>query len=327
MSDLQHNLADLSPERRRLLDLLLRQKAQSDPAQILSLPRASGTNTFPLSFAQQRLWFIDQLQPGISAYNIAVGMRLHGPLDVATLNRALNQLVERHETLRTTFVLQENQPVQAIAPQLTIPLPLVDLSAQPAAKREAAALGAVAETADQPFDLERGPLFRATLFRLADDRHMVLLTMHHIIADGWSTGVLLREIAALYRSNIAGQPQALPALAIQYADFAQWQRRWLAPGSPRLASQIDYWRTQLADVSKLLLPTDHPRTAEQKMTSARENHMLQRELTAALHSLSQREGATLFQTLLTAFQVLLARYTGQSDIAVGSGIANRNRAE
>ncbi|HEX6287554.1 MAG TPA: condensation domain-containing protein, partial [Herpetosiphonaceae bacterium] len=331
MSDLQQQIADLSPERRKLLELLRRQQEQQGRARIRSLPRASGINMFPLSFAQQRLWFIDQFQPGTSAYNMVSALRLTGPLSEAALLRALNQIVARHETLRTTFVISHGHPVQSIAPALVIALPVTDLSGLPAADREATVQRHILAEARQPFDLAQGPLIRAALLRLhrAQDgqEHVLILTLHHIIADGWSQGVLIRELTTLYRAFAVGQTDAarLPELPIQYADFAYWQRDWLQ--GEVLERQIDYWRQQLADLPKLHLPTDHPRGAVQTITGGRHTHTLSPPLTSALHTLSQQEGATLFMTLLAAFQALLSRYSGQTDFAIGSGIASRNRAE
>ncbi|MBV9791906.1 MAG: amino acid adenylation domain-containing protein, partial [Chloroflexi bacterium] len=329
MSDLQDQIADLSPERRKLLELLRRQQGQPEPGtarpQLRALPRTSGINTFPLSFAQQRLWFIDQFQPGSSAYNMLSAIRLTGPLNERALLHSLNMIVARHESLRTTFVVEHEQPRQSIAPVLEIGLPVIDLTAVIAAERETTVQQRILEEAHQPFDLARGPLLRAVLLRLATSEHVLILTLHHIVADGWSQGVLVRELTTLYRSFAAGQNPAQPPLPLQYADYAVWQREWLQ--GKTLDDQLGYWKRQLADLTRLQIPTDHPRSAVQTITGAREVHTLTPELTAALHALSQREGATLFQTLLTAFQIVLSRYSGQTDIAVGSGIANRNRAE
>ncbi|HEX6290284.1 MAG TPA: condensation domain-containing protein, partial [Herpetosiphonaceae bacterium] len=357
MNDLRQDIADLSPERRRLLELLRRQQEQHDRGRIRPLPRTSGPNSFPLSFAQRRLWFIDQFQPESTAYNMLSALRLTGPLDATALARALNEIVARHESLRTTFAQSaaalDGQPVQVIAPALTIELPVIDLHPEgtrlTAAERESAVQRHVLAQAQQPFDLQAGPLLRAALLRLhhampgampgalrawhpapgTRSEHVLVLVMHHIVADGWSQGVLIRELTTLYRAFAAGQVSPLgpvgTPLPIQYADFAVWQRQWLQ--GEVLERQLAYWRQQLADLPTLHLPTDHPRAAMQTITGARQIHTLTPKLTAALKALSQQEGTTLFMTLLAAFQVVLHRYTGQSDLAVGSGIANRNRAE
>ncbi|HEX6289482.1 MAG TPA: condensation domain-containing protein, partial [Herpetosiphonaceae bacterium] len=327
MSDLQHRIADLSPERRKLLELLYRQQTREDQARIPQLPRTSGVNSFPLSFAQQRLWFIDQLQPGSATYNLLSALRLTGPLDAAALSQALNVVVQRHETLRTTFIqgAADEQPLQVVAPTLTLTLPISDLTGVELREREAAIQRWMLDEARRPFDLACGPLLRARLLRLGAQDHRLIVVLHHIIADGWSQGVLVRELTSLYAAFSQGRPSPLAPLPIQYADFAVWQRQRLRDKA--LAVHLDYWKRQLADLPKLLLPTDYPRTAIQTITGARQIHLLPPSLMDALKALSQREGATLFQTLLTALQVLLQRYTGQNDIAVGSAIASRNRAE
>ncbi len=308
------------------------------------IPPAPRDGPLPLSFAQQRLWFLDQLSPGLSGYNIPTSMRLNGRLDLAALRQSLNAIIERHEALRTTFTMVDGQPVQVIAAPAPLALPEVDLRALPPAKREAAARREAIAEAQKPFDLERGPLVRATLLRLAEDDYQVLFTLHHIIADAWSIGVLLRELAAFYpayASDSAGphHPVALlPPLSIQYADFAAWQRTWLQgddvqagsgdPGDSPLRQQLAYWRRQLGGhLPTLDLPTDRPRPPAQTFVGAIRPFSLGPDLTAALHPLSQREGATLFMTLLAAFQVLLYRYSGQTDILVGSPIAGRTRTE
>ncbi|MBV9789285.1 MAG: amino acid adenylation domain-containing protein, partial [Chloroflexi bacterium] len=325
MNDLQQNIADLSPERRRLLELLRRQQERQNSGLLRALPRKSGLNTFPLSFAQQRLWFIDQFTPASAAYNLLSALRLTGPLNVPALEQALNAIVQRHESLRTTFSEVDGQPAQVIAPSLLLHLPITELASVAAEEREATIQRSIMDEARQPFDLARGPLLRVRLLRLADNEHVLILTLHHIIADGWSQGVLVRELTALYRSFVAGQPANLATLAIQYADFAHWQRNVLQ-GKP-LEDQLRYWKQQLADLTKLQLPTDYPRVATSTISGARALHLLPLSLLEPLKTLSQREGATLFQTLLAAFQVLLHRYSGQTDIVVGSGIAGRNRAE
>ena len=267
----------------------------------------------PLSFAQQRLWFLDQLEPGIPIYNIPAAIRLTGALDLEALERALNALVRRHEALRTTFQEIDGEPVQVIAPEMTVPLPVTEVDSTLEAARLAG------EEARRPFDLARGPLFRARVLRLAGDDHVLLVTMHHIVSDGWSTGVLIAEVAALYQSL------PLAPLPVQYADYAVWQRRWLA--GETLAAQLDYWKRQLAGAPPLDLPTDHARPALPAYRGATEAFTLPPGLFEALERLSRREGATAFMTLVAAFQLLLARYSGQDDISIGTPVANRSTAE
>ena len=221
---------------------------------ILPVPR---NGDLALSFAQQRLWFFDQLEPGLSAYNIPAAVRLKGPLNLAALEQSLNEIVKRHESLRTTFGKVDGRPTQVIAPTLTIKLPVVDLRELPASERETEVRRLVTAEAQRPFDLSQGPLMRGTVLRLGDEEHVGLLTMHHIVSDGWSTGILIREMATLYVAFCAGGSSPLPALPIQYADFAHWQRQWLQ--GEVLETQIAYWKKQLAGAPALIdLPTDHP---------------------------------------------------------------------
>ncbi|MEK7784918.1 MAG: condensation domain-containing protein, partial [Chloroflexota bacterium] len=307
---------------------------EGDPS---ALPTVAG-QALPLSFAQQRLWFLDQLEPNSPFYNLPEALRLAGPLDVAVLEQSLNEIVRRHEVLRTTFVTVDGKPQQVIAPagEAAIAALVIDLRNLPEAEREAEAIRLAAVEAQTPFDLAHGPLFRARLLRLADDDHVVLLTMHHIIGDEWSSNVMTQEIAILYNAFSAGKAcpategsverSPLPDLPIQYADFAAWQRSWLQ--GEVLDAQLAYWKEQLGGSPPLLhLPTDRPRPAVQTYRGAYQSFELPASLSKALAALSRREGATLFMTLLAAFQVLLSRYTHQDDINVGTPIANRNRAD
>ncbi|HEY0735729.1 MAG TPA: amino acid adenylation domain-containing protein, partial [Herpetosiphonaceae bacterium] len=287
---------------------------------------ASRDSVLPLSFAQQRLWFLDQLQPNSPAYNIPTAIRLIGRLDVVALKRSLDTIVERHEALRTTFTtLSDGQPVQVITPAQALPLPLTDLEALPEDEREPVARRLATEEVQRPFDLAQGPLLRVSLLYLGAEEHVLLLTMHHIVSDGWSMGVFVRELVTLYVAFSEGTTPALPALPIQYADYALWQRRWLSGAV--LAAQLDYWKQQLADPPVLDVPTDYLRPAVPSFRGAVHTFLLPAALSAELVALSRREGVTLFMTLLAAWQILLARYSGQSDIVVGSPIANRTRAE
>ncbi|MGQ4807000.1 D-alanine--D-alanyl carrier protein ligase [Candidatus Entotheonellaceae bacterium PAL068K] len=307
----------------------------------------------PLSFAQQRLWFLDQLIGPSAAYNIPAGIHISGQLEIPLLERAFNEIVRRHEILRTTFPAVDGQPVQAIAPTLTLPLRFVDLQHVSKPQQDAVVNRLAAQEARQLFDLARGPLFRYTLLRLAavpqpcttaheeppthptrqpaghaahNTEHILLVNMHHIISDGWSIGVLTRELTTLYTAFSMGQPSPLPELSIQYADFAQWQRQWLS--GEVLQRQLHYWRQQLHGAPTLLeLPTDHPRPAVQSFNDRREPFALDPDLTEQLEDLGQQFSMSLFLPLYTAFVITLFRYSGQEDIVVGVPIANRNRQE
>lgn len=279
----------------------------------------------PLSYAQQRLWFIEQFGLGSQAYRILEALRLCGPLQVPALEQSLQDMVSRHDIFRTTFTHRDGQPFQVIGAGTRLPLSVVDLQALPCAEQEAQ-VHSLAQTAiQQPFDLARGPLLRATLLRLTNVEHVLLLTIHHMVSDGWSHGVFWRELAVLYEAYATGQPVRLPTLAIQYADVVLWQQQWLQ--GEGLNTHLAYWKQQLKGVSVLQLPTDYPRPARQTFRGARHSVTWPAVLTQALKTLSQQHGVTLFMTLLAAFQALLHRYTGQNDIAVGSLIANRNRME
>ncbi len=290
---------------------------------IIPIPR---DGELPVSFAQERLWFLDQFEPGSSAYNMPGAVRVRGRLDVELLERSINEIIRRHGSLRTTFKSVDGKPKQVIASELSFALPVVDLRELPEEKRESRARTLAIEEAKTPFDLESGPLLRATVLRLGEEDHVGLFTMHHIISDGWSMGILIREVAAIYDAYSNGKPSPLPELPIQYADFSQWQRQWLQ--GEVLESQLQYWKQKLDGLPPVLeLPTDRPRPAVQTYNGAHESFELSSVLSEALGELSRREGATLFMTLLGAFQTLLYRYTGQEDIAVGTPIANRNRSE
>lgn len=290
-----------------------------------TIPPASRAGNLPLSFAQQRLWFLDQMEPGNPLYNLPGAVRLKGSLNVAALEESFNEIVRRHETLRTTFETVEGQPVQIITPTLRLALPVLDWQQLSKDEREAEILRWADQEAQQPFDLANGPLLRITLVRLNEADHVALLTMHHIVSDAWSTDVLVQELSTLYAAFSTGQPSPLPELPIQYADFAAWQRQWLQ--GEVLDTQLSYWQKQLSGIPVLQLPTDRPRPRVQTFRGARRSFSLATHLTQALKALSQKEKVTLFMTLLAAFKTLLYRYTSQVDILVGSPIANRNRME
>jgi amino acid adenylation domain-containing protein len=296
---------------------------QELPAPIQRAPRG---DKVPLSFAQQRLWFLDQLEPGSPLYNIPSAVRLTGQLDIRTLQRSFDAIAERHAALRTTFATVDQQPMQVIAPPTPLDMPCVDLRGLPAGEREAAAREFANAEAQMPFDLARGPLLRVKLLQLGDAEYIVLLTMHHIISDGWSIGIVIRELALLYMAFAKDLPSPLPELPIQYVDFAVRQRQWLQ--DQVLELQLSYWKQQLQGAPATLeLPTDRPRSPTQTFRGATMPFRVPLALSQALHALSQREGATLFMALLAAFQTLLFRYSGQTDILIGSPIANRTRKE
>jgi amino acid adenylation domain-containing protein len=302
---------------------LLRREAGSAAPPLLPVPR---TGALPLSFAQQRLWFIHQLDPGSSSYNVPRAVRLVGTLQPAALEAALGEVVRRHEVLRTTFPTIDGQPAQSISPPWPLALPRVDLSGLPEGPRGAEAARLARQEARQPFDLGRGPLLRSFLMREGTEDHTLLLTLHHIVSDGWSTGVLVREVTALYSAFLAGQPSPLPELPVQYADFAHWQRSWLS--GEVLEEQLSYWRRQLAGLPDGLdLPLDRPRPALPALAGGLRSHTFPDELRRAIHRLGRERGATSFMVLLGAFATFLSRITGQTDIVTGSPIANRNRLE
>jgi amino acid adenylation domain-containing protein/non-ribosomal peptide synthase protein (TIGR01720 family) len=278
----------------------------------------------PLSFAQQRLWFLHQLEPDNPAYNMFGALRLNGRLDAAALEWSIAELVARHEPLRTTFGIVDGRPVQIIADSFRLPLPLTDLSADD--ERDAAVLRLIDAESKRPFDLAAGPLLRLSLLRLGEEDHTLLISMHHIISDAWSIAVFTRELATLYEAATTGRPCELPPLPLQYADFARWQREWLQ--GENLERELAFWKRQLEGAPPVLeLPTDKPRPELQSFRGARHHQLLSTELLDGLKSLSRSEGSTAFMTLLAAFDVLLHRYTGQDDIVVGTDIANRNRQE
>ncbi|HEV2707389.1 MAG TPA: amino acid adenylation domain-containing protein, partial [Pyrinomonadaceae bacterium] len=281
---------------------------------------------FPLSFAQQRLWFLDQLVPQNPFYNLSAAVPLNFYVNTAVLERSLNEIVRRHEALRTTFTtLTDGQPAQVIAASLRIPLTVRDLTRLPLSERKPTAARLASEEAQQPFDLKRGPLVRTTLLRLGLTENVLLLTMHHIVSDGWSLELFFGELKRLYGAYIMGRPSPLAELPIQYADFAVWQRDWLK--GEALAAQLDYWRRQLADLPALLLPTDRTRAPVQTFRGATYQFSIPSKVADGVRALCRRQGVTSFMLLLAAFKALLYRYTGQEDIVVGAPIANRNRAE
>ncbi|MBD3307336.1 amino acid adenylation domain-containing protein, partial [candidate division KSB3 bacterium] len=299
---------------------------QDDQPVAPPMSQVSREEHLPLSFAQERLWFLEQFEGQQAVYNIPAALKITGTLEIEDLQRSLNQIVRRHETLRTSFTDVDGKPVQVIAPAMDIPVPIVDVQSLSKEAQATEAQRIMAVEAARPFDLEQGSLLRILLIRLSQSEHLLLITMHHIITDGWSMGVFIRELALLFEAHSQGIPARLPDLPVQYADFAQWQREWLT-GEP-LERHMHYWRRQLAGAPPLLeLPTDRPRPAVQTFHGKTEYFQLDTALTQALRTFSQQEGATLFMTLLAAFTLLLERYSHQEDIVVGTPIANRTRSE
>ncbi|PYS76002.1 MAG: hypothetical protein DMF66_17110, partial [Acidobacteria bacterium] len=289
------------------------------------LKKVSGSRTLPLSFAQQRLWFLNRLEPDSIAYNISTGVRLRGPLNLPALEQSFNQIIRRHETLRTTFALADGRPAQVVAPELKITLAVEELRHLEEGGRDAEALRLATAEARRPFDLTRGPLLRARLLRLGEEEYIAVLVMHHIVSDEWSRGVFIRELATLYEACSAARPATLPELPIQYGDYAVWQKERLQGES--MERQLSYWKKQLADLPPLELPTDRARPPRQSFRGAARVFELPEGLNEKLRALGQRQNVTLFMTLLGAWQALLYRYTGQREIVVGTPIANRQRVE
>ncbi|MEH2238958.1 non-ribosomal peptide synthetase [Nostoc sp.] len=313
--------SNLSPVKRALFEKWMQGKFTDQV-----IPRRLQQNPVPLSFAQKRLWFLDQLHPGQSLYNEPYAFRFNGSLNKTALVQSLNEVVRRHEVLRTNFTIVDGQPFQVIAPTLALTLPIVDLQLLPKDELEAEVRRLVTEEQARPFDLANDGLVRVTLLQLDEAQYVLLFTMHHIVCDQWSFGIVIREIVALYEAFSMGKLSPLLELPIQYADFAVWQQQWLQ-GEVREA-QLSYWKQQLSSTPNILeLGTDRPRPPIQTDRGAKQSLVLSKPLTEALKTLSQQEKVTLFMMLLAAFQTLLYRYTGQDDIVVGTTISGRNRAE
>ncbi len=315
----------LSSTDRLLLDKLLKQARQKQPAAHTIQPRPA-EEPIQLSFAQQRLWFLDQWEPDSPAYNIALPLHLVGELDVETLRKVFQAILDRHAVLRLVFALKDDEPIQVAHPQPTLQIEVESLESYPETARLAVALERCNQDAATPFALARDLPIRVRLFRLAGTEHVLYINMHHIASDGWSLGVLFREVAALYAAFRHGKPSPLPDLAIQYADFAHWQRRWLQ--GETLEKQLSYWKHKLDGAPRVLeLPTDHPRPAVRTYNGRTFHVQLPTALNQAVKNLAQSDGVTPFMILLTAYAILLQRYTGQTDIVVGAPIAGRNLSE
>ena len=305
---------------------LARKLASSTHADLPPMTSVERGDFLPLSFAQQRLWFLAQMEGGSEAYHIPFGLRLRGVLDHLALRGALDRIVARHEALRTTFVSVDGEPQQKISSIANSRFFLVehDLRTHPEPEEELRRLAA--QEASASFDLEAGPLIRGKLLQLDDDEHELLITMHHIVSDGWSMGILANELSAFYSALLQGDIDPLSPLRVQYADYAVWQRKWIE--GDVLQQQSEYWKTVLTGAPALLeLPMDHPRPAQKDYAGASAGLFLDEKLTAGLKELSRRHGATLYMTLLTAWVVLLGRLSGQQDVVTGTPVANRSRDE
>ncbi|MBW3570371.1 MAG: non-ribosomal peptide synthetase, partial [Gemmatimonadetes bacterium] len=323
MKGVPTSLAALSPEKRALFEALLKKQGVAAPQ---GIPRREGTEPAPLSFSQERLWFLDRMDPGSPAYNVPWTLRVRGALDVPLLERALGEVVRRHDALRTTFVLDGERPVQRVAPAGEVSLPVEDLSGVPAEAREAELRRRVGAAAWAPFDLEAGPVFRAILYRLDSTDHLLLVSIHHTVTDGGSMGVLFRELNAVYAAFAAGKPSPLHPLSIQYADFAVWQRRHLS--GKRLEDELAWWRARLDGAPAVLnLPTDRPRPTVHRYTGGGRSVTLPPAVLERLRALALGDGATLYMVLLAAYATVLARWSGQDDVVVGTPIAGRHHRE
>ncbi|HEU5412905.1 MAG TPA: condensation domain-containing protein, partial [Candidatus Angelobacter sp.] len=289
------------------------------------LASAARETDLPLSYAQQRLWFLDQLEAHSSAYNMSFGCCLSGELNIEILYKSLNEIVRRHEVLRTSFPAINGRPIQRIRTDFTLPIDEVDLSSFPREEREREIQLLLRAESTMGFDLAQGPLLRVKLVRFSEREHVLLLTMHHIVGDGWSSGIMLREFSQLYAAYIQGKSSPLPELKLQYTDFAIWQRHWLQ--GELLAGQTSYWRQQLAETEPLELALDYTRPGIESNAGAMLRWALPDELSTELRNLTRKEGVTLFMTLLAGFQLLLSRYSGQNDIAIGTPIAGRRWIE
>ncbi len=317
--------SEMSGRKAEIISFLQQANIQTTTTAIAPISRTE-QNTFPLSFAQRGLWFLDQLQPNSAFYNIPLALHLSGQINIAALESSINEIIQRHEALRTNFVTAEGQPVQVIASSLNCQVQVINLLHLSETERKTEAQRLVTVEANRPFNLEREPLFRVTLLLLDQTEYVLLFTMHHIISDGWSLGVLLKELTELYKGFCTLKHPVLPDLPVQYADFAVWQRQWVT--GEILETQLHYWKEQLKNAPNLLeLPTDRPRPAVQTFRGAYYHAVLPQELSAELTALSKQVGVTLFMTLLAAFQTFLYRLSRQDNIVVGTPVAGRNRQE
>src|ERR1043165_4542536 len=317
--------AEMSERKADILSFLsqVTDNAVKETPPIVPLPR---DRNYPLSFSQERLWFLDQLDPNSPAYNIHSATRFQGPLNIQAIEQALTELTRRHESLRTTFSVVDGRPIQVIAEPAPFRVELIDLSELEPSEREREAERIATAEAECPFDLSKGPLLRIHLIRLGENDHLWVENIHHIISDDWSMKIFTQELAELYRAFSQGQPSPYSDLPLQYVDFAQWQRDWLQ--GEVLDAQIAYWKKQLDGTLPVLqLPTDRPRPANQNYRGTHETFLVPTPLYNALKTVGEKEGVTLFMLVLAAFNTLLHRYSGQDDIIVGSPIAGRNQVE
>ena len=326
MQQLSDRISKLPPEKQALFKRMLKQKGLSD-AQDGAIPRVKDSHSYPLSFAQQRLWFLEQMEPGNPFYNEPLlALRIKGVLDRNAIEETFNALVIRHESLRARFASVDGKPVQIIEPATSVPIVFHDLLSLPLALRESEITKLAQEEASRPFDLSHGSLFRVSLLKLAEHEHAVFLEMHHIITDGWSNSILINEILQLYEAFSKKQKNTLPLVPIRYVDFADWQTKHLT--GVTLEKLVDYWKKQLSGhlpVSEF--PLDFPRPAVQRYRGRVETNLIGGELSNKIRLLAKKQDCTLFMTLLAAFVVLLQRYTGQNEIVIGTPVANRNRKE
>ncbi|MEM8717242.1 MAG: condensation domain-containing protein, partial [Cyanobacteria bacterium P01_G01_bin.4] len=321
-------LANLSPEKRQLLMQRLQSAKPSEQAlQRQIQPQQPRPDAIPLSFNQQRLWFLDKLQPGSASYNTPIAIEITGDLNITTVRDSLMAIARRHEVLRTYFVESaDGTPAQAIASETDIPFEVINLATNPDSDQSAAIANLTAEFTQRPFQLDCQPPIRAAVLELGSKQYILLVIVHHILADGWSMGVLLQEFHHVYTAISSGASIQLPELPIQYADYSIWQRQWLQ--GERFAEHLEYWKQQMAgERPALQLPTDRPRPAVQSFAGAKYKLGLPDELHQALKALSKSQNCTLFFTLLAAFKTLLYRYTGQEDITIGTAMVNRDRPQ
>ncbi len=325
MSKTERKIADLSPEQRAILERRLLDKLELSRATRDAIPPRASFSEAPLSFAQQRLWLIDQLEPGLPFYNVGRAYRLRGPLEAAGVEQALRRLVDRHEVLRTVYGTRDGIPVQIIFDHTQLAFEIRDLGDLPDGEREHTALALAEAENSRPFDLAAGPVLRSCLIRLNRADYLLVVVIHHIATDGWSEGVFWREFESLYAGYVLGEEVALPELPVQYADFAAWQRRTLT--EKKLAASLDYWRDVVADLAPLTLPTDHPRPAQPTRRGSRVRFRLGSVLSEQLNAFAKRNGMTPYTILLANLQILLYQVTGQRDFAIGTPVAGRNRLE
>jgi amino acid adenylation domain-containing protein len=327
MADISVHLADLTQEERELLLLRLGKSSTGQPkaASSVIIPSHKKRSPVSMSFAQERLWVVHQINPESSAYNISLCVTFEGSLDIGALEMALNELIQRHDSFRTSFALMEGAPVQVIAAGAKLVVPLLELHDVPKHDQHREIGRVIAQEAGSTFDLGQAPLMRARILRIGEQEHILLLTLHHMIFDGWSSLLLAREFIPLYKAFCDGEPSPLLPLTLQYSDFALWQREWFE--SDESQAQMGYWKQKLADLPVLQVPTDHPQRETPVYRAAQQTRRLRRELVDAMKAAGQREGVTLFMYLLAGFKLFLGRYTGETDIVIGSPVAGRNRPE